>query len=649
MTKQTSLFCLFFLLVFYANSQPSTFMKTYINGNSGYAVRELNGNSYVVAGATDYYYNFHWWIMSPIVTSNIHLFKTTDDGTLIWEKILQLPGSRSLATWAEITADNGFIITGRINNEAVWPPDSNDVVLIKCNSDGIVQWSKKYDSGKDELGFCVRQTFDGGYAMSAFHDAVPTSLVGNTYAMLIKTDPLGNILWDRSYEFAVRDLDTGEGLSWVFSQTADSGYVMTGTTVGAHQADLYVIRTNSVGDVLWAKSYEHDNTVNRLSLGLDVIENSSGEIIIAGAMDKDHGLNELNYPFILKLSNTGALVQASIYNSIPAQPFQSGFSSVQQNQDGGYLFTGMGGYSGFGQQAQILKTDANFNMQWSRSYTNDGGATMGSRSGRSTSDGSYIFTGKKVSDGSVLLKTDFIGLVPCKNPDFLIELSPSINVVNRFPTHISGLIATDILFNIIPAGIDTSTDCPVTYTHLPVELISFSGNYIDEQKILLEWETASETNNDYFNVERSIDAVNYTKAGKVNGSGNSSHTLHYTFTDFEFHDVNNTYYRLKQIDFDGKEHLSKTIAVTKKKRDLEFLGYMSEPMNQMIKVYVNSNSDKVAECLLTDVPGKIVFRKTVHINKGMNEVRIENLSLKNGLYFLRINDGTTENSAKLIY
>ena len=45
-------------------SLPILFLKTYINGNSGYSVRELNGNEYVVAGGTDFYYNFHWFNMS---------------------------------------------------------------------------------------------------------------------------------------------------------------------------------------------------------------------------------------------------------------------------------------------------------------------------------------------------------------------------------------------------------------------------------------------------------------------------------------------------------------------------------------------------------------------------------------------------------
>ena len=60
----------------------TTFVRTYNKGNMGYTVREVNGNSYVVAGGTDYYYNFHWFIQSALATTNIHLFKTDVSGVL---------------------------------------------------------------------------------------------------------------------------------------------------------------------------------------------------------------------------------------------------------------------------------------------------------------------------------------------------------------------------------------------------------------------------------------------------------------------------------------------------------------------------------------------------------------------------------------
>ncbi len=648
--RKTGLLIFFVILVSgELMSQPSTFLKSYSNGNSGYAVRELNGNSYVVAGATDFYYNFHWFTQSSIATTNVHLFKSMDDGTLLWEKIINQPGARTLATWMETTQDGGFIITGHSNKETIWPPDSNDVLLIKCDLNGTIQWSKIIDSGKDELGYCVRQTFDGGYIISGFHDEVPTSLVGNTYALLIKTDANGNVQWDKMYELAVRDLDTGESLPWVVSQTADSGFVLAGTTVGAHQADLYVIRTGSAGNVLWAKSYEHDNSVNRFSLGLDIIEDAAGDLVIAGSMDKDHNAMEYNYPYILKLDASGSLIRAAIYTSIPAESFQSGFSSVEECPDGGFLFTGMGGYGGFGNQAQILKTDVNFNMQWSRSYTLDGIATMGSRSGRSTSDGCYIFTGKRQMAGSVLLKTDFIGLVPCKSPAVLVEIVPGILVQNRFPASISGINASNVVLNSMVTGIDTSTLCPVTFSHLPVELISFSARSLENNTILLEWETASEINNDYFMVEKSTDGTLFSEVGKVKGGGNSTQPIYYSLIDTEVPEVKLLYYRLLQIDFDGLKHYSEIVPVYTGQKDFKMLKILSDPSVHMIKFYLQSREDGPLTCVIRDALGKTNYQKVQHTGKGINLIEVDVKNLSPGFYYYSFSNAVECINGKIHY
>ena len=84
---------------------------------------------------------------------------------------------------------------------------------------------------------------------------------------------------------------------------------------------------------------------------------------------------------------------------------------------------------------------------------------------------------------------------------------------------------------------------------LPVELISFEAN-VDGDKVNLKWITASEINNDYFTVERSVDAKNWTEVLVVNGAGNSSDLQEYL--DIDYDPIEGlSYYRLKQTDFDG--------------------------------------------------------------------------------------------------
>jgi len=81
---------------------------------------------------------------------------------------------------------------------------------------------------------------------------------------------------------------------------------------------------------------------------------------------------------------------------------------------------------------------------------------------------------------------------------------------------------------------------------LPVELMSFDAAP-DGENILLTWETASEINNDYFTIERSEDAINFTELTRVDGAGNSNTNIHYHSTDFGPY-LGVSYYRLKQTD-----------------------------------------------------------------------------------------------------
>lgn len=639
----------FTLIIFKCDGQPTTFLKSYNTGNSGYAVRETKSSKYVVAGGTDFYYNFHWFTMSGIPSTNIHLLKTNQDGSLIWEKVFGKPGARTIGMWMEITNDSGTIITGHMNRDLVWPPDSNDIVLMKTDENGNLSWAKQFDTGKDELGFCVRQTFDSGYIVSGFHDAVPMSLVGNTYALLIKTDANGNIQWEKKYQLAVRDLDTGEGLPWYVRQTSDSGYVIVGTTADLHAADVYVIRTNSSGDVLWANSYDHDNTALRFSLGLDIIESLSGDLIIAGSMDKDQTLNQYNYPYILKLNSTGQIIDYRFYDSAPAQMFQSGFSSVEQTPDGGFFFTGMGGYGGFGMQAQLLKTDQNFNMQWSRAYTNDINATVGSRSGRMTNDGCYIFTGKKLNQGTILWKADMFGLVPCKAPGILVEMSPSVIRHNLSPLTFSGINSSNLALSLLPTLSDTETVCPVTTAVLPIELLSFTAELIPDNKIRINWQTASEINCDYFIVQRSVDGNEFNEIEKIQGAGNSTKLSSYSMVDENTTNTKIIYYRLDQVDYDGKKHSSKVIPVAFKPDELSIISVIADNNTDQIKILVQSNCRHVLHFTLTDAVGKVIIQQNNPSGFGFTATNLSAYGLSKGIYFLEVNNGEKSQTRKFIY
>lgn len=650
MERRNGFLLLFFILTSaFAAAQPSTFLRMYNKGHTGNAVREAGGNSYVSAGATDFYYNWHWMIMSQIATSGIHFLKTDVNGNLLWERTYNYPLSRSTATWFEPTQDGGFILTGSANRDIAWPPDSNDVVLVKTDANGIVAWSKRYDTGADDLGFCVQPTADGGYIVSGFQDDVPVSLIGNTYVLMIKTDAAGSIQWTKKHQLACRDLNTHEPFPYIIKQTANGGYILVGTTVGLHPADIYVIRTDANGNLVWANSYEHDNSVWRISTGYDVIESSSGNFVIAGSMDKSSPL-EINYPFILKISSAGNILDYRAYESFPTQMFQAGFSSVVQTTDGGFFFTGMGGYSDFGMQAQLLKTDANFNMQWSRSYTNDGAATVGAQSGRQTSDGGYVFCGKRLNAGTVVMKTNGVGLIPCKNPTPLSEFPVSLVSVSRMPGVFPPVLSTQPVFLIMQSPMmDTTNICPLFIPPLPIELKYFTASS-DGNQVLTEWVTESEINNDYFVVEKSYDNRAFEAAGRVEGSGNSNTERNYYFNDVSSltarAESGILYYRLKQVDYNGEFSYSKVVPVRWETGAYGMLG-LDEKEGTVTLLFREIQAETV-RWQLTDLFGRRVAGDTYAAMKGINSISFDRKNITSGIYFITFINGSAKISHKII-
>jgi hypothetical protein len=99
---------------------------------------------------------------------------------------------------------------------------------------------------------------------------------------------------------------------------------------------------------------------------------------------------------------------------------------------------------------------------------------------------------------------------------------------------------------------------------LPVSYIHFNGNEINNS-VLLNWTTTKEINNSHFNIQRSNNGIEFENISKVNGKGNSSAINEYTFTDVILQN-GNLYYRLQQVDFDGKSSYS-SIVVIKKGKD----------------------------------------------------------------------------------
>ena len=178
-----------------------------------------------------------------------------------------------------------------------------------------------------------------------------------------------------------------------------------------------------------------------------------------------------------------------------------------------------------------------------------------------------------------------------------------------------------------------STPYPGAYepeNDLPIELILFTAHKL-ENSVKLVWETATEMDNDYFTVERSLDGITFEPIAFVDGAGNSNSLLSYQAYDNDpFKGIN--YYRLKQTDFNGKFAYSNIIEVDFN-NDNEEINIYPNPFSDRTTVYFSDADHLPFNIEIFDALGKIV-REEKQITG--NVFVVEKGQLKPGVYILRI-------------
>lgn len=170
---------------------------------------------------------------------DIWLIKTDPLGDSLWARTYGGDKGES-ASSVHQTPDKGYIIGGYTNS---FGAGLYDAWLIKTDSLGNVRWAKTYGGSNDDLVFSIEQTSDNGYVMAGSTQSFGN---GGYDMLLIKTDSLGNFLWMKTYGGPDDD-----GCASV-KQTEDNGYILAGATFsfGAGENDCYLVKTDSLGDTI---------------------------------------------------------------------------------------------------------------------------------------------------------------------------------------------------------------------------------------------------------------------------------------------------------------------------------------------------------------------------------------------------------------
>lgn len=216
---------------------------------------------------------------------------------------------------------------------------------------------------------------------------------------------------------------------------------------------------------------------------------------------------------------------------------------------------------------------------------------------------------------------------------------------------------TDIHTNIDPApavgfsncgGGACSYHCTYAMTlpnPLPVELLGFRAE-AEKKGIRLDWETATEIQNEKFIVEKSNDGYRFEAIGEVLGQGNSTDRIVYSFVD-EKPAAGLNYYRLKQLDFDGSYTYTDIV-----KASFYEDGFISNISPNPIKsnMILNIQSEKSSDfnILISDMNGRNVLSFATRIEAGNNTLEYDMQGLGTGVYLLTINDGNNYRTQKIV-
>jgi hypothetical protein len=173
---------------------------------------------------------------------------------------------------------------------------------------------------------------------------------------------------------------------------------------------------------------------------------------------------------------------------------------------------------------------------------------------------------------------------------------------------------------------------------LPVELLSFNGE-CNEGQVNVSWQTATEHNSDYFEVEKSRDGMNWQVLTTVNAAGNSTQLLNYDAVDAHAMEGNN-YYRLTQVDIDGTTKTYDVINVSCSGSAKGYFSAYPNPSTGSFQVILN-DKNLVGSGILSvkDTKGAAILNRTIDVKPGINMFSVTDLNLAPGVYYIQIVNG----------
>lgn len=337
-----------------------------------HSVGVASDGGYIVAGGND--------------AGTAFLLKIDASGNDQWYEPYGGADDYSQAHSVLATADGGYIAAGYTYFDGWNYPFA---YVVKTDSSGTIQWENTYEGGDDNADArSIQATADGGYIIA-----------GSSWSSLylLKIDADGGYVWDdffsMGYGAAAHSVQT----------TPDNGYIITGyTTTFDGDRDVYLLKTNSTGGMIWQTSFggANDDTGNSVQVTPD------GGYIIAGSTNS-FGSGSYDV-YLIKTDSEGTWEWEKTFGGTD---YDAG-NCVQVTPDGGYIIAGSTYSFGDGSSdVYLIKTDSEGNLEWQRAI--GGELDVYAQSVQVAPDGGYIVAGYQDPEGSTvyLIKTDAQGNV----------------------------------------------------------------------------------------------------------------------------------------------------------------------------------------------------------------------------------------------
>lgn len=177
-------------------------------------------------------------------SGDFYLVRADSEGDTLWTRTYG--GYSGERAWAMAgTADGGFVLAGY---SETYTAGGQDVYVVKTDSAGNAEWTRSVGGSGEEQARDIKQTADGGYIVAGF---TVSPINGNKDLLLARLSAAGGVFWSRTYG--------GAGTDWAYTVIVDNdgGFIAGGTTdsYGAGFYDAWLIKTDSLGNLLWSQTY----------------------------------------------------------------------------------------------------------------------------------------------------------------------------------------------------------------------------------------------------------------------------------------------------------------------------------------------------------------------------------------------------------